>query len=675
MPSSAALRGQTLIQGSIPWLDSISPGWTSRPDPTGTGLFLCPPAAESGACYAEWSLGRLNDVRRFIGQYRFVPFWLKPITGTAGTTLPAETLWLLVERRDRRYGLFIALLDGNTRYALSGCVAELRISAETGDPATAVGRGPAVFFASGANADELLRAAAAALQRHFGVPHRRQRTVPDFVDQFGWCTWDAFYTGVSPARIQRGLTTFKRGGVSPRLLIIDDGWQSVARAPGGEARLTALVPNAKFGGDLGPTVRSAKDRFHVRTVLAWHALLGYWGGLDERALARYRPRTIARAFGPGVLRHDPTWNVRPWGAVVGVPTDRRVARFFNDYHRQLARQGVDGVKVDNQAMLEAVAAGQGGRVALTRVFRDALEGSVQRHFQGRLINCMSCSQEMLFLAHDSAMFRSSDDFYPRRPETHGLHIFANAVSGLWFGEFMQPDWDMFQSSHPNGLMHATARVVSGGPLYVSDKPAAHDFTLLRKLVLSDGTQLRASLPGRPAADCLFVDPIREPVAYKIQNRNGACGLVGLFHLHPTRRALVATVRATDVAELAGVSFAAYAHQADVLWTGRRTAPRRFTLRPGRCELVSYAPILRGFAALGLRDKLNSAGAVSALAWESNRQVIVSLRDGGEFLAWSRRRPKTVTVGDHSTAFRYNEKSGRLKVSLPGRGSIAVSISW
>lgn len=51
--------------------------------------------------------------------------------------------------------------------------------------------------------------------------------------------------------------------------------------------------------------------------------------------------------------------------------------------------------------------------------------------------------------------------------------------------------------------------MSGGPLYVSDKPGQHDFDLLRRLVLPDGTLLRCLQPGRPTLDCLFDDVMRD----------------------------------------------------------------------------------------------------------------------------------------------------------------------
>ena len=74
---------------------------------------------------------------------------------------------------------------------------------------------------------------------------------------------------------------------------------------------------------------------------------------------------------------------------------------------------------------------------------------------------------------------------------------------------VQPDWDMFQSKHPAAKAHAAARAVSGAAVYVSDYPGQHDFGLLKQLVLPDGSVLRARLPGRPTADCLFTDVLRD----------------------------------------------------------------------------------------------------------------------------------------------------------------------
>ena len=215
---------------------------------------------------------------------------------------------------------------------------------------------------------------------------------------------------------------------------------------------------------------------------------------------------------------------------MGVISPISIYRFFQEYHRGLRLQGVDGVKVDDQAILEGVSAGSGGRVRIMQRYHEALEGSVHTQLNGNLINCMSLSNDMLYSALNSNLTRTSTDFWPNRPETHSRHLYDNAQVGAWFGEFVQPDWDMFQSGHPMGAFHAAGRAVSGGPVYVSDKPGEQDFAILRKLVLPDGSLLRARLPGRPTRDCLFHDPTQEPVLLKIFNLNERAGVVGAFNV-------------------------------------------------------------------------------------------------------------------------------------------------
>lgn len=60
---------------------------------------------------------------------------------------------------------------------------------------------------------------------------------------------------------------------------------------------------------------------------------------------------------------------------------------------------------------------------------------------------------------NTVIARSSDDFWPRDPASHTTHVAVNAYNSLFMGVLIQPDWDMFHSLHPAGLLHATARVV------------------------------------------------------------------------------------------------------------------------------------------------------------------------------------------------------------------------
>jgi len=485
---------------------------------------------------------------------------------------------------------------------------------------------------------------------------------------------------VSHAKVRQGLESFAEGGVSPRWLILDDGWQSERRMPTGEQRLTSFAANQKFPGDLAPTVKMAKEEFGLRRFIVWHAFQGYWGGVDGLALPAYGVRETIRHFSPGLLRFNARLNHVWWGALVGFVPPASIHRFYHDYHRHLAAQGVDGVKVDNQAANEGLGHGLGGRVAVMHAYREALEGSAMVHFDGRLINCMSNSSEMLYSARVSTLTRTSIDFWPKRPETHGMHLYTNAQVGLWFGHFVHPDWDMFQSGHPMGAFHAAGRAVSGGPVYVSDKPAEQDFGVLRKLVLSDGSVLRARDIGRPTRDCIYHDPTREKVLLKVFNVNLGAAVIGVFNARynaeeTAPEPVEGTVSPADVegdwsarGELAAGEFAVYAHYAGTLTKVDYQAELPVRLAALTAEVFTVVPVDQGVAPIGLADKLNSAGAIVAKAWEGKTYRVV-LRDGGRFVAFSEQRPSAVLVDGEPLPFTYDQAMITADLSKAGAQTI------
>jgi raffinose synthase len=669
-------------------LAQLGPELALEPDPTGAGAFFVARAARS-ASRLIFPLGTIPRLSRYTLCHRYEPWWMKPRAGTSLRDVPAETQFFLAQLGSpEAWLLLVPLLDEPWRFSLRGRPdGALELLAETGDPHLAGSGGLALFVAAGEGPFELLERGARAVQSRLATgPLRADKPLPAFVDHFGWCTWDAFYTDVSAEKVRAGLEMFRGAGVAPKFIILDDGWQSVRQMPTGERRLTAFAPNEKFGADLSALVTSAKRDFGIETFLVWHAVVGYWGGVDGEALPGYDVVEQPRRFGEGIMAHCPRHNEDWWGGLVGLVPEASIARFYDDYHRSLAQQGIDGVKVDNQAVLEGLAARQGGRVRLTRAYREALEHSVERHFEGRLINCMANGQETFYGSPRSSLTRTSIDFFPQRPETHSAHLYTNAQVGLWFGQFMHPDWDMFQSAHAFGAFHAAGRAVSGGPVYVSDKPGEHDLDLLRALVCSDGSALRADGPGLPTLDTLCVDPTREPVPLKIWNRCGRAGIVGAFHaLYAAGRAepVAGQVRPSDVPGLAGERFACYAARAgrlDVLGPGDAVS---FSLDEAQFELFWLAPIERGFAALGLAGKLNGPQGLLALDWRPDGSCSLRLRDGGAFLAYAQRAPARVTAGDGASpgaalAFSHGAVSrdgglGLLRVEL---GSArAFTVSW
>ena len=346
-------------------------------DPLANGVFLrfeC----EKPSDRQIHDAGTLPGMKRFVCCYRYDAWWNTPRYGAAVSEIPADTQFLLADLADGRYAALFPLLDGAFHCAIEGDEQNrLSVVAESGDPAIVGNSVTGLFVAVGDNPYELVRESAASICKKMNRGRlSADKSVPDFADQFGWCTWDAFYGEVSHDKVRIGLESFAKGGVNPRLLILDDGWLSMKNNPAtGENRLTAFEANDKFPGGLRATVDMAKNEFSVDTFVVWHALEGYWGGIDPKSFPQYRVVDERREFSPSLLKHSPALN-SAFGNVIGVVAPEDIHRFYQDFHRFLREQGVDGVKVDNQGALEGVSRGLGGRVELMRRYHEALEGAI-----------------------------------------------------------------------------------------------------------------------------------------------------------------------------------------------------------------------------------------------------------------------------------------------------------
>jgi raffinose synthase len=260
-----------------------------------------------------------------------------------------------------------------------------------------------------------------------------------------------------------------------------------------------------------------------------------------------------------------------------------------------------------------------------------------------------------------------------------MHLYANAQVGLWFGEFILPDWDMFQSGHPMGALHAAGRAVSGGPVYVSDKPGQHDFDLLRKLVLPDGSLLRARAPGRPTRDCLFVNPVQEPALLKVFNHNLKAGVIGAFNIHhpPGREnpePIPGCVRPSDVDALAGERFAVYAHSSGELNILERDQPWQFSLPAMTAEVFTIVPVDHGVAPIGLIDLFNSAGAVLDKGWVTPEIYHIQARGPGRFWIWMEQKPSRILVDQARGSYHYDSRSKIVEITLATAGMHPIVVA-
>ncbi|TYH97017.1 hypothetical protein ES332_A12G214300v1 [Gossypium tomentosum] len=644
--------------------------------------------------------------------YRFKIWWMIPGYGKSGSEIPLETQLLLLEIKEESvvedddssgpptpttfYVLFLPVLDGDFRTSLQGTPAnELQFCAESGDANVQNSQIlEPVFINSGDNPFELIKNSIKILEKHKGTfRHIENKKIPAHLDWFGWCTWDAFYTEVNPQGIKEGLQSFSDGGCSPRFA----------------TRLVDIKENSKFKSsesdawcnNLHEFINMIKGKFGSKYVYVWHALTGYWGGVlpSSETMKKYSPKIVYPIQSPGNignLRDIIPDSLEKYG--VGIIDPQKIFDFYNDLHSYLSSNGVDGVKVDAQNFIETLGSGFGGRVLLTRRYQQALEQSTSRNFKdNNLICCMSHNSDSIYSWKISAVARASEDFMPREPTFQTLHIASVAFNSLLLGEIVVPDWDMFHSKHDTAEFHGIARAIGGCAVYVSDKPGNHDFEILRKLVLPDGSVLRAKHAGRPTRDCLFRDPVMDGKSLlKIWNLNKLSGVVGVFNcqgagswplkqtikdMPSTPLVISGNVSPCDVEFIEDVAgenwngdFAVYAFNSGSLSRLPMNGNIKVTLATLKCETFTISPIrVSGegvhFAPIGLLDMYNSGGAVESIDenMKNSSEFIIKIkvRGCGRFGVYTSLKPSSCIVDMEEEEFIYNSENGLLTLDLTG----------
>lgn len=267
-------------------------------------------------------------------------------------------------------------------------------------------------------------------------------------------------------------------------LIIDDNWQNIDYRGEGQFQHGWNDFEAEpktFPRGLKEVVSEIRSKHpNIQHVAVWHALLGYWAGLAPEGNLAKKYKTEV------VVREDQNRRWLPLGGEMTVVTKEDVHKFYDDFYRFLSSCGIDGVKTDAQFMTDTWISAKPRRELISE-YLDAWTISSLRHFSIKTISCMSQTPQILFYSQlprnrPTILCRNSDDFFPQIPSSHPWHIWTNAHNSLFTQHLnILPDWDMFQTVHDYSGIHAAARCVSGGPIYITDVPGQHNVDLINQM--------------------------------------------------------------------------------------------------------------------------------------------------------------------------------------------------
>lgn len=221
----------------------------------------------------EVPLGDLVSCHRLLACSRLTRYWMGPAFGTSSKDVPFDTQFLLVEISESepyQYALLLPLVDSGFRASLhySSKSIEVVCHTESGDANVVSSGMRALYVAVGDDPFALLKKGFAQVSEATGTfSTLDQKQLPQSVNDFGWCTWDAFYSKVTPEGVIKGVESLREAGVPPKTLILDDGWQQVKPSPPGweSSSVNGVKPNSIFSR-IGNAIKNAMLTPFVKAV-------------------------------------------------------------------------------------------------------------------------------------------------------------------------------------------------------------------------------------------------------------------------------------------------------------------------------------------------------------------------------------------------------------------------
>ncbi len=491
---------------------------------------------------------------------------------------------------------------------------------------------------------------------------RAHKTFPPILENIGWCTWNASDMGknLNEKFLLNAAASFARGDFPLGWLLVDDGWFDHTNS-----KLNSFRPDtSKFPQGFAPVIRTLKETYGIKDVGIWHALDGYWQGINPES-----------PLGQKYLKDMTSWEekVRP---DLDSSETRRCSfispyapvldSFYLDFHRSLKREGFSFIKVDNQLITERMSVGNFPLMDGAAKYHAALNGSAARIFDTTIINCMDMTPDAYLNFGRTAVARAVEDYFPyEQRETYNLqrgnaaaHVLQAVYNSLYFSQMVFPDFDMFESYNPNAVFHAIARAINNGPVYITDNVGQQRFDVLRPLVYSDGRLIRSATSLLPCEECLF--QVQDPRPFKASSKAGDAGLLGVWNCADAD-SVNGFIKPSDVRGLTGEHFGVYEHFSGKVQFAGRDEQLPLTLGRMGYKLYYVLPLVEGNGVIGLVEKYNAPATVLT-SKVTAMDILATVYEGGKFAALCSHSPRMVTVDGRQIPFRYDGKV--VLVSIP-----------
>jgi raffinose synthase len=442
-----------------------------------------------------------------------------------------------------------------------------------------------------------------------GIPAnlRQKKIKPEMFNYLGWASWNAFMHNINEEKIINAARSLKALQIPVKWFLIDDGWLDVT-----DNKLNSYSPDKKkFPKDFLPLTSKLRKEYGIKDIGLWHTLNGYWEGLNDSG-------SLLKNIGNVLTYNDCIpWlskTVKPFHFVN--PFSDEGYSFYDDWYKYLSAQGISFIKVDNQLVVKKLADGNSPFWQTGEKVFGNLHTAAAKYFNGNVINCMSMLNNDYYHYSNTAVARTVEDYNPENDDklfscefkgNAAAHIIASVHNSVWLSNIVWADYDMFQSYTKDAWYYAIAKVMSSGPVYISDEPGKHDASLLKSITFTTGKVIIADKPALPTEDCLF-HLFESEKPFKVFSSYKNNGLLAAWNVSD-KESVTGSFSPSTIRELNGTRFVVFEYFSKSVFETGLDSENPVTLNRMGCKLYSVIPLNRNRAVIGDISKVIPMAAV------------------------------------------------------------------
>ncbi|PQB07698.1 hypothetical protein BST83_11420 [Polaribacter filamentus] len=514
-----------------------------------------------------------------------------------------------------------------------------------------------------------------ALQSEFckdNVQLRSNKTYPEMYEYLGWCTWEAYEGGITEEIVINSINTIKKSEVPVRWLIVDDGYLDQETKGATRPQLLSFDTNSKFPNGW-ENITSLKEDDNVKWMGIWRNMSGGMYGVSKN----HTMTALNDYLEPSIISNT-TNNQKSteWVETMVVkPGTKASEQFYNAMTANTKVSGFDFQKVDFQTFNFWMYANSDNAVEKAHQNNQALEKACKDN-NIELLNCISQSNVNVFNTKYSAISRASVDIKLHLPKENMRRTRQSFANNMWWGDIIYGDLDMYHTSNKETAQYLTiARAISGGPIYISDKPTEFDKDVIDPLIFDDGKIIRTLAPAVPLHESLFSNT--NDTAYRViaPGREKSCTIAAFNFSNES--IIKASINADDyqyasakeqpfnglwVMPNEGLVLYDYEKKAG----DRLTNSHHFEVENMKGKIFTLSPIIKGWAVIGRSDKYIS-GCTYRIEKQTKRKLTLILDESGPIVVYSAtQKPQTshgivksIGKGFYSIELSTGEKNKKL----------------